>query len=60
VNFRDNDRRDGGFQAKKFPGNWKCADCGVEITELPFEPREGSEVRCRECYRKTRPPRNFR
>lgn len=51
----------GGFRERKmFQGNWKCADCGAEITELPFEPREGSEVRCHECYRKTRPPRNFR
>lgn len=49
------------FERKRFQGNWKCADCGAEITELPFEPRDGSNVRCLECYRKNKPPRrNFR
>jgi len=51
------DKKGGDFQRKMFQGNWKCADCGQEITELPFEPREGSEVYCRDCYRKRRPPR---
>ncbi len=26
-----------------------CADCGVE-TEVPFEPRTGRPVYCRDCY----------
>ena len=26
-----------------------CAECGVE-TEVPFEPREGRPVYCRDCY----------
>ena len=30
-----------------------CADCGNEC-EVPFEPKEGRPVYCRECYRKHR------
>ncbi|NQT73371.1 MAG: zinc-ribbon domain containing protein [Chloroflexi bacterium] len=26
-----------------------CAECGIE-TEVPFEPREGRPVYCRDCY----------
>jgi CxxC-x17-CxxC domain-containing protein len=37
---------------KMFQGNWKCADCDTDITELPFEPREGTPIRCRECWMK--------
>lgn len=43
-----------GEPRKMFQGNWECADCGVEITELPFEPSGDQPVRCRECWRKTR------
>jgi len=31
-----------------------CAECGKE-TEVPFEPRGGRPVYCRDCYNKTRP-----
>ncbi|MGC9530588.1 MAG: CxxC-x17-CxxC domain-containing protein [Candidatus Bipolaricaulaceae bacterium] len=34
-----------------------CADCGTEIKELPFEPKDDRPVYCRECARKRRPPR---
>ena len=30
-----------------------CAECGVETT-VPFEPREGRPVYCKECYAKQR------
>jgi CxxC-x17-CxxC domain-containing protein len=30
-----------------------CAGCGVETT-VPFEPREGRPVYCRDCYAKQR------
>jgi len=30
-----------------------CARCGQE-TEVPFEPRDGRPVYCRDCYNKTR------
>jgi len=28
-----------------------CSDCGQEA-EVPFEPKEGRPVYCRDCYRK--------
>ena len=30
----------------------KCADCGKDITELPFRPKEDQEVHCTDCFRK--------
>ncbi len=37
----------------------KCADCGVDIKELPFEPDPNriNTIRCIDCLRKNRPPR---
>ncbi len=32
--------------------NLKCADCGVEIKELPFQPSADRPVYCRDCNRK--------
>ena len=40
-----------GSQRPMFPAI--CAECGKE-TEVPFEPREGRPVYCRECYEKAR------
>lgn len=37
--------------------NLKCADCGKEIDELPFEPSSDRPVYCGDCNRKRRPPR---
>jgi len=51
----DSDR---GFEPREtVKGNWKCADCGVEITELPFEPAADRPIYCKECWAKRRPPR---
>ncbi len=33
-----------------------CADCGKEC-EVPFEPKEGRPVYCKECYVKHKPRR---
>jgi len=30
-----------------------CADCG-DTCEVPFQPKEGRPVYCRDCYRKHR------
>jgi len=38
-------------QRQMFPA--VCAQCGKE-TEVPFEPREGRPVYCRECYNQTK------
>lgn len=35
-----------------------CSDCGQEC-QVPFKPTEGKPVRCRECFMKNRPKRNF-
>ncbi len=48
----ESDRRD--FPRKMYQGNWKCSDCGTEITELPFEPSGDRPLYCRECHAKKR------
>jgi CxxC-x17-CxxC domain-containing protein len=35
-----------------------CSECG-QPCEVPFEPTEGKPVKCKECYMKSRPRRNF-
>ena len=44
---------EGGFERKMYKGDWKCAQCGAAITELPFEPdpERLSQLRCRDCHR---------
>ena len=39
-----------------FKGNWKCSECGQEITQLPFEPDENrlNQLKCRDCHQKSR------
>ena len=37
-----------------FTGDWQCSECGGSITELPFEPRNTSNLRCRDCFLKSR------
>ena len=56
--FNDKDRPRGGFGPRKmYKGNWKCSDCGKEITELPFQPSEDRPLYCRECHAKRRSQR---
>ncbi len=31
-------------------GNWKCAGCGKEISELPFQPAPDRPIYCKECW----------
>jgi len=42
---------------KMVKGNWKCAECGAEITELPFEPSPDRPIYCRDCWSKKRSER---
>jgi len=51
---------DSNFPRKMFKGNWKCSECGKEITELPFEPSGDRPLYCRECHAKRRPQRSER
>jgi CxxC-x17-CxxC domain-containing protein len=39
---------------------WKavCSKCGKHC-EVPFEPTEGKPVKCMDCYKESRPVRNF-
>lgn len=47
-------------QRPMYKVNAKCADCGADITELPFQPDPArmSQLRCRNCYKPRR--NNFR
>ncbi|OGZ67370.1 MAG: hypothetical protein A3C58_03720 [Candidatus Staskawiczbacteria bacterium RIFCSPHIGHO2_02_FULL_34_10] len=54
---KDNNSRGSFGPREMVKGNWKCGECGVEITELPFEPAPDRPIYCRECWSKKRPPR---
>jgi len=41
-------------EKKMFEGDWKCADCGNPITKLPFEPKSTNNLRCVDCFKKSR------
>ncbi len=47
---RKRERQD-GYSRPRETHTAVCADCGVETT-VPFEPREGRPVYCRECFSK--------
>lgn len=47
-------RRFRGGPRQTFQGDWKCSDCGVAITELPFQPAEDRPIYCRDCWSKKR------
>ena len=38
-------------------GDWKCADCSKEITELPFQPSPDRPIYCKDCWSKRRSQR---
>ena len=38
----------------KFTGSWKCVGCGGDITSLPFQPRDTSNLKCLECFKASR------
>jgi CxxC-x17-CxxC domain-containing protein len=38
----------------KFSGDWKCSSCGTAITSLPFEPRDTTNLKCIDCFKKSR------
>ena len=50
---RRKERRGGGYGQPRQMYTAVCAECGVETT-VPFEPREGRPVYCKECYTKMR------
>ncbi len=38
----------------KVAGNWRCAGCGATITSLPFTPRDTSNLKCLDCYKRSK------
>ena len=38
----------------KFAGNWSCAGCGADITSLPFQPRDTSNLKCLDCFKRSK------
>ena len=50
-----NEQPGGDFPPRKMvQGNWKCSECGKEITELPFEPAPDRPIYCKECWMQKR------
>ena len=39
---------------KMYEGNWTCSGCGAPITQLPFEPRDTTNLKCIDCFKKSR------
>ncbi len=35
-------------------GNWTCSGCGSAITSLPFTPRDTSNLKCIDCFKKSK------
>ncbi|HEY0964415.1 MAG TPA: hypothetical protein VGE31_01325 [Candidatus Paceibacterota bacterium] len=38
----------------RFTGDWDCAGCGAQITSLPFQPRDTSNLRCIDCFKQSK------
>ena len=38
----------------KFSGNWQCATCGGAINSLPFTPRDTSNLKCIDCFKRSK------
>ena len=34
-----------------FEGSWTCSVCGGDITSLPFEPRNTTNLKCLDCFK---------
>ena len=43
-----------GGDKPRFEGDWKCSGCGSAITSLPFAPRDTSNLKCIDCFKKSR------
>ena len=38
----------------KISGNWTCSTCGGPITSLPFTPRDTSNLKCLDCFKRSK------
>jgi CxxC-x17-CxxC domain-containing protein len=41
-------------ERKMVEGDWKCSGCGTDIKSLPFQPRDTSNLKCIDCYKKSK------
>jgi len=55
-NFRDDNQQRQMYDVSSM--GLKCAECGADITQLPFQPSADRPVYCRECNRNRK--KNFR
>ena len=44
----------GAGDRPKFAGDWQCAGCGAAITSLPFTPRDTSNLKCLDCFKRSK------
>lgn len=38
----------------RFSGSWQCAQCGGAITSLPFAPKNTSNLKCLDCFKRSK------
>ena len=38
----------------RFTGDWKCSGCGGDINSLPFQPRNTENLKCLDCFKKSK------
>lgn len=43
-----------GAPKPRVEGSWTCSGCGGAITSLPFTPRDTSNLKCMDCFKKSR------
>lgn len=41
-------------EKQKVAGSWTCASCGGAITSLPFTPKSTNNLKCLDCFKKSR------
>jgi CxxC-x17-CxxC domain-containing protein len=41
-------------EKNRVAGNWTCAECGGAITSLPFVPRTTNNLKCLDCFKRSR------
>lgn len=41
-------------ERKMFQGEWQCSGCGTSITQLPFQPRSTENLKCIDCFKKSK------
>lgn len=42
------------LEKPKIQGNWQCANCGNNISSLPFTPRDTSNLKCLDCFKRSK------